>query len=369
MSIRMSALVLAVSFFFEAGLSVAQRPVAGPLPVSLNDPRTVTARLEVEQRRAGGPRGDVLARLFREEAQRRHELRSPDILDLCKDDIIGCAEFVKLAEECVTPTPGDRQKKELHDLQRIKEEAALQAIGREQRVAIFRSVLRGKPATIVGIPCRWEGVALRALGGRLDELLPDIQDTLHAGRHDKPAESTVQQVQAREAALSKDPVAALVDLIRPDVECEVRWLLGNRRSDDRCGSEPGMARIALLELRRLGRAEAIPKLKELFDLYAPDEQRQRELFEEKKARYAPKVPWNLPAEPFKPSLRTALAKELVFVIGDLGDRGFERAVLATKLDGAKPLWDQVHEVELQLQAEGQLTELELVTDPPMPELE
>lgn len=348
------------SFLLPGAVLLSGSGEPGHLLPSLDDPRTVSARLELETRRARGPRSDRLASILRSEARSSKRLRASFVVESCVDGALRCSDFSDLAAECISEDAGPRRQKDILDLHRIRQEADLEAMDADKRIELFRSVLRGRSATVGDLVLDWEAVAFRVVRARIDTLLPDVRATMTQPSHAAPPQLLQDMLRVREASLGSDGAETLLQLLQPIVECQVRGLLGAAKPGDSCGT-PNLANLLVAELRRLGNPEVVPRLKELLQLYSRDDERQRELFESRRASLGNKTPYFLP-ESSMPTYRTALARQLVLLIGDLGDRGFEREVLAARFQGEAALWDVVRDVERVLHARRELSHAEAVTE-------
>jgi hypothetical protein len=341
-------------------------PKRPTLPVDADSPAVFVARFELEMRRAGGPRRDVTMNLLRLGAR----VQAPEWAFLavraCEQGVADCRE---LAEEAlaVLSRAGAAQKQYLTSaVSHLEAEAAIAAVARSERQAVYRAVLLGHgPGRIAEVSVStWSEAAVRALREHFDDLLPEIERTI--GDHPADERGYIGELLAvRKAATSAEPAQALLALVRRGIDDDLQRLLasvpgGSATSTDefslRC------AHLALVELRESNMAGTITQLRQLLALYASAEvqafRERNELEGKLKDQGRSIAPGDLPS-PHR--ARGYLAVDLLETIGDLGDRGFERSEFRKRLEGTPPLWDRVNAVESELVRQGKMKASEMVT--------
>jgi hypothetical protein len=338
-----------------------------PLPVDATSGVTVSARLGLEMRRAGGPRREVLESIL--VADRRDDSAwSGRVATLCHEGVIDCGRFLPFVESMPDRVPPTQRESAIGQAQCLKEEAYLQALPMKQRQALYRqAIVTGHSITDLGPWLDSDNCALRALHDGMDELIPDIERGLRGSLRSN-RESIEPALRMRKALTASDPEEALLRLVRHGVEVEVEHTLmpaDKRPSDYRpFEAEVLFAMGAVDELRRLNPPGAAERLAALYALYKPAEEkleRERdELLAKEKAGTLPRV---YPARVISPAkgLTGRLARSIVETIGDLGDRDFERTVFRERLDGLPTLWDRVNQVEKELVKQGKIKASEAVS--------
>ena len=339
-----------------------------PLPVDATSGVTLSARLGLEMRRAGGPRREVLESIL--VADRTEDSAwSGRVATLCHEGVIDCGRFLPMLETLPDRVLPAQRKSAVSSAECVKEETCLQVLPMKQRQALYRqAIVTGHPITDLGPWLFDSECALRALHEGMDELIPEIERGL-GGRLHSNREAIEPALRMRKALISSDPTGALLKIIRHGAEVEVERTL---RSVDEWegyyhrapGAEELFAMDAVREMGRLNPPGAAERLEVLYALYKPAEaklERERnELLAQEKAGTLPRV-YPRREIPRAKGLAGRLARSIVETIGDLGDREFERAVFKDRLDDLPTLWDRVDRVEKELVKQGRLKASEMVS--------
>jgi hypothetical protein len=372
MRMRWSAAVLGAAL--AGGIAAAQPPEPYPewmpLPVGLKQGVVLRARLDLEFRRAGGPRRDTVEQILLN-SESADPLWGYLATTACLEWVIHCTVFVAFMESRPQELTGDAAKKAEYESTLVRREAYVQGLSATTRHEVFRRLIEGE--RVEDPQLSWldpDTAALRALREVFDDLIPvirrNLNDRLKANR--EPIE---MDLRVREAVISTDPKSALLALIRECVNADVKCGL---RTAEQLKKEPPcsdswfiLARKALEALRRVNPPGAAQALKGLLALYRPVEEKWQRDREAEKARGAP-IRFHEPPEPQLPPgqipLVGRLSRNLVEAIGDLGDRDFERTVFKNRLGLPFTLWDRVHEVEEALVKKGTMKASQMVTDEP-----
>lgn len=340
-----------------------------PLPADLKNDLVLRLRLELEYRRAGGPRHDIVERIVMDgrTGDSRWSYRATIA---CVDGRTACAPLVPVLRSILDRhlTEIDRKYIE-HGVALVAHHAYLEGLPASVRKEAYRRLLAGEHVDDPEL--KWldpDNTALIALREGVDDLIPlirhGLEDRLQANRS-----SIGTEMRVREAVISGAPGSALLALVREGVKFDVE--LGLRPSDmgkkgplSPIDETPlHLARRAMEALRAIDRPGAVKPLKELLELYRPVEERRER--EEKSnslmgqwLRAAP----GLELPPGQRRLVGRLSGELVETIGDLGDRNFERTTFKNRL-GLPILWDRVNKVETELVKQGKLSADQMVSGP------
>lgn len=355
-------------------------PETLPLPVEARNPVVLNARLDLEMRRAGGPRRHIVEQLLLD-GRTDDAFWSMKVTRACLAWVVDCARFLPLVEQMPEHLSGDARKSVEYDAGLLRREAYVQAMSANQRRDVYLRALEGFP---IGDPqVSWldaDTAALRALEEGHDDLIPAIRRVLN-GRLKANREPIEMHLRVREASISRRAGDTLLRLVQEGVGWDVERLLAQPPmwNMDRLLAESkrpkagarhdevplGVARLALDELRRVNPPGAREGLKEALTLYKPAEEkrirdREEGLAREKRieARGGQAVTLKVPPEK---ALDGRLSRDIVEAIGDLGDRDYERAVFKDLLGGRLTLWDRVNKVEGELVKQGKMKVSEMVS--------
>jgi hypothetical protein len=300
-------------------------------------------RFDLEMRRAGGPRQEVIEALLQEAFKRIDPAWGSWLLETCRNRVVDCGAYLVRAAEWSGKVPPHASEKAAYEHQLIRQEAALQAMTGHERKDLFRRILM-KGADHEGPIHVDDGDAvMRAYQEGFLDLKPEIAtaNARHKG-HDWGFLDTYRALALAKA--SNDPVNALLQIVRRGAELESsRKLLPEDAAQRPALADERRAQvtavIALTELRRINAPGIIAGLQEALKLYAPvkayvadrDQQQAAGSQEKARERVSPR------------SYLGTLGWSIAELIGDLGDRDFERTAL-----GGRCLWDQVNEVEIVL---------------------
>jgi len=231
-------------------------------------------------------------------------------------------------------------------VERIRQEAVLQALPNSRRRAFYLKALVSGFAEDEGIRLDYRNAALRILDERMQDLMPRLQSEI-AKWPNPPSDLLKNRTRIMNTLNSRDPQAGLLELVRG----------GILQPTD--SPAELLAKRALRELRRLNIGGTAERLKEILQLYEGERERQenerRELLEKVRKEGRPLLPHErvkLEADAYL----GVLGREIVETIGDLGDREFERRTL-----NGETLWDRGHQAELELRRLGRLEENAMVT--------
>lgn len=305
----------------------------------------LACRYELEMRRAGGPRKEVLESILTTGTETGDLVWEKEILDACMGGLIDCREFVPLVSAVADHEKAHREAAR-GAVERIRQEAVLQAMSDSRRRAFYLKALVNGFAEDEGIRLDYRNAALRILDERMQDLMPRLQSEL-AIWPNPPSDLLENRVRIMNTLNSRDPQAGLLELVRA----------GILQSTD--SPAELLAKRALRELRRLNIGGTAERLKEILQLYEGERERQenerRELLEKVQKERRPLLPHEglrLEANAYL----GVLGRGIVETIGDLGDREFERRTL-----NGETLWDRVHQAELELRRLGRLGENDMVT--------
>ena len=338
-----------------------------PLPADLKSDLVLRLRLELEYRRAGGPRHDIVDRILMD--GRTGDSRwSYWATIACVDGRTACAPLLPVLRSILDRhlTEDDRKYTE-HGVALVAHHAYLEGLPASVRQEAYRRLIAGEHVDDPEL--KWldpDSTALMALREGVDDLIPlirdELDDRLRANRS-----SIGTEMRVREAAISPAPGSALLALVREGVKFDVE--LGLRPSDTgKTGALPRidetplhLARRAMEALRAINRSGAVKPLKELLELYRPVEERRER--EEKSNSLTGQWLRAVPRPELPPGQRPLvgrLSRELVETTGDLGDRDFERTTFKNRL-GLPILWDKVKQVETELVRQKKLSSDQMVT--------
>lgn len=368
---RKSALMGVVGIFLAGGAVAVEFsspfPETWPLPAELKRGVVVQARLDLEYRRASGPRRDIVEQILLS-SKSAEPLWGYLATTACLEWVTDCTDFVALMESRPQELTADAAKKAEYESTLVRREAYLQGLSAPARHEVFRKLIEG--ARVEDPQLSWvdcDLAALRALREGFDDLIPVIRRNLN-GRLHANREPIEMDLRVREGVISTDPKSALLALIREGVRADVKRGLKTeeqlRKESPSHDSWFILARKALAALRRVNPPDVVQDLKELLGLYRPVEEKWQRDREEEKARGA-LIRFYAPPEPQLPPGQTPLvgrlSRDLVETIGDLGDRDFERTVFKNRLGLPFTLWDRVHQVEESLIKQGTMKASGMVT--------
>jgi hypothetical protein len=363
-----------LALLLSASVPATEKPTRAyserePLPVDATSRITLSAQLGLEMRRAGGPRPATVEVLLRDLG--KVEVPSAwctQVVETCFAGGVEWAVFLPSVDALAGKVGPQSRDYVVGKAGLMRREAYLQGLPLEQRQALYKeAILSGRSITGLGPWLSPAECALRALQDGMNGLIPDIEREL-AGRLRSNRQSIERALRLRKALIAPDPEGPLLQLIRRGVERDVEHTLlavDKRTADSRpFEAEIGLARQALEELRRLNPPGAAERLEAMYALYKPAQERvEREraelLAKQKEGKFPPMFP---PQEISRAKgVGGQLAVSIVQVIGDLGDRDFERQVFRERLDGLPILWDRVNQVEKELVSQGKMNASEMVT--------
>jgi hypothetical protein len=314
-------------------------------------------RLQVELRRAGGPRPQLVEQIFKESNWPNSGLWSYALYDACRRRLVDCNHFL------ADPRAGQARG--------VREQAVLQALGAGARKELYRKALeRGVDAQD---PSHVDGgeAARYAIAEGMDDLLPDVKRWVRSHSADDFSKTLRAWVAVDEASKSSDPAVAVVRIIERACRDEVDDLrkndAGHRRPKE-LEDEISGALEAFDGLRRLNSPDVLPNLKALYRGYMHVAENYERRAQELHAP-PPRATLGDPCRLFRRTLEFELAQ----LIGDLGDRTFERRIAYQKwsMCGARsqvprtpdwPIpWDRLYVIERARVQKGEMTQSDMVT--------
>lgn len=349
-----TAPILAVAFVlsgFEASASDRMPCVPAEscaLPADLSSPAVFQARVELELRRAGGSRPDVLKELLA--AGKGFIPWGNYVVAACQQGLIDCNNYLHEAEAREPKGPAESLLSA--QLAEIRRTAALQRLRRAERTQVYKQALIRRATTLEGMTLYQGDVAERLVAERMTELLPVLRQSASA-LQERQRSTVAPYLLILEALASPRPTQSLVLLVRQGVDEAVR-----RRARRSTGvTEPNLttsaevaASLALRELRRMNAADTLGSLKAIIEDSLPGGSLTPE---RGGANGAPRLlDGNQPMASSVGELGVGIAE----VVGDLGDRDFERQSL-----GHRTRWDQVSAAERTLVEQGKLRREEMVS--------
>jgi hypothetical protein len=359
LSVKFGASLVAATVSISADAALADAPQdiqTAPRLTMAGRETTVRERLTLELRRAGGPRQDVVDVILNDASELAPEAWLWYVLRSCYAGGAHCRDHVSVARErSGEASQESRQAAETY-LAGVEEMACLESLSVSQRVDYFRLSLQlgGRSPGVGGCPpLDAQKAAIKALELGLVQLVPDIEESM-ASWPFPPSEMLEARLHVAKILASQDPLGGLLELVKSAAQTEVDWLVtiadGSAQAV-RTIQAPTAAWVALQELRQQNPSGAAGKLKEIFRLY----DRSRAAYQVARERMMREgaLPRDLPGNVAHLGEHGVMVAEL---IGDLGDREFERAAL-----GGRCLWDQVREVELELVKQGKLKRKAMVS--------
>lgn len=308
-------------------------------------------RAELELRRAGGPRTEVVDQLLRESVGDPDWLYS--VADFCKRGLIDCRKYYGSAEQAVRRKGPVSDVSDARLLSVLEREAAIRSLDPSERARLYRRAFERGVVRTGSLELYAGEAAQRALRENLSDLLPVALRAM--GRWPQSAQmSAAPFVEISKAMKGADSTAALIFLVRSAAEDEVKALRAPPEerwsADSRAERSRGIARLVLDKLREANPRGLGEELKVVLALYEP----VREAYAGGNAigNVSSRSGRELAA---KGAYLGRLGIYIVQAIGDLGDREFERRTL-----GERTLWDQVREAEDQLVSDGRLKTQERV---------
>jgi hypothetical protein len=332
-------LVSAAAVRAETGVyvfSCTDRELAGSHEV-------LRCRYDLEMRRAGGPRSETLERILLETAVSGDLGWALRAIDDCRDRLADChafsADAAKLAER-----GGNEAKWAKHVAAVMADETAVADMRPKDRNEFYLRALRERTAEEGGVRIYGGDVMRRVLRQRILPLFAAVESACAEGSLET-RNICAHVIPTLKAVGSSNPATRLLELVRQAV---------GKPTD-----QPSQlaAYASLDQLRRLNLEGTAERLKEVVKLYEPLKEayeRKRLEMREEAGRKRPLLPrgW----ERGERDYLGVLGAQIIEVIGDLGDREFERAAL-----GRRTLWDAVRDVELRLVNQGKLLPSEMVS--------
>ncbi len=320
-----------------------------PLPADLASAPLFHRRLELELRRAGGPRPEFVAELLRTGAKTDDSGWSQRVLMACRAGLVSCRDYVDAVATLASQSPKDSAAWMAAQLEGIKTEAELQGLGQGGRQALYRAAIETGGATRGTVTMSAIEAAMRALEeGHLD-FIPLVRSRLTSWSTEN--QMAIQHyLDVAEALAAPSPTQALIELVRRGATIDVSSLKGELVRSHLAvdyDNERRAARFALEKLRIMNSPGTLDDLKGVLRLYDPVKEMHARKLEELQAAGRPYLSSQFPSPK---DYLGQLGEDIVEVIGDLGDRDLERRVL-----GGRTLWDQVSEAEKELVRRGRLT--------------
>jgi hypothetical protein len=320
-----------------------------------------TAQLELEFRRAGGPRATIVETLLADLHKSGSEEWYTYARRACSAGLIRCADLVGPAEMLAQRQSPPADKYAEACIESLQIEAAWEALPLSQRRDYYLQAIRtrrvGQGSMVPPDRVSLVDAVKRSLS---DGLYADIRAEVERDKEGLGFDAWAALQGPVAAALASggdEPVRALLELVRrgAEEECAVVTLMvqtgtGRAPLDDEAVSA---ARYAVPALRKLAGTGTLEGLKEIAALYSKavaigEEQRRQGLEAQEHRKDASPLIQDETVDPLT-LMATTLWPSIAELIGDLGDREFERAAL-----GGRCLWDQVHEVEVELVKRGKL---------------
>jgi hypothetical protein len=355
MSVASSLLLLAIPAGVH-GQALSLRHDYRRLDVAGNESTILDLRLDLELRRAGGPRPEVVDSILQSGRDTRARTWMSRVLMACLEHAVRCGDYLggarAYADHVRPEYRGDAEKLRAA----LEREIFLEAMSRDERRALYLKTLRS-PGAITGAGPfeRFDAgdMAIRALDEGMTDLIPEIEESSRRHAIFMP-EGLSARIQCATAKEARDPAKALATLIQLGAQEEATQLLatsGRDRVGARSASTTIAAVLALREFRKLDPRGGADAMREVLAAYEPVR------LAKQKARDAFIAQGGFPSDaPSSTAYLGELGWRIVELTGDLGDRDFERKTL-----GGRCLWDQVHEVELALLKKGQISERTMVT--------
>ncbi len=321
-----------------------------PLPADLTSSVLFQGRLELELRRAGGPRSDLVAGLLKTSLAVDDPAWGRLVITACREGVVSCRDYVDLAVSRATKEQGGNTDARRAELTLIRKEVELQALSARDRQAFYRNAINTGGATIGVITVTDVEAAMRALEEGDNSLLPSIRSRLETwASGDRMAIRPYLDV--AEAIASPSASDGLIQLVRQGATYDVTSLKGEkpRSGEDAVAydNERRTARLALVRLRRMNPPRVLEDLRNILALYDSVKEQRRRTEEKLQAAGRP----YLSSEVAAPGDALGrLGKDISEAVGDFGDRALERSAL-----GGPTLWDRVSEAEKALEKRGQLT--------------
>jgi hypothetical protein len=332
------------------------------LTPTADEVRPSLLQFRVEMRRAGGPRPWMLEEIFRDPSWQGSEIWSYELYNTCRRRLVDCNMFLG--------SVSDRAK------DAVRRQARLQALGTSERRELYRDALKRRTHSQDPSELQAADAAEYALTEGMDDLLPDIKRWLNSRSSRDTIPYLTGPVAVHDALHSPDPTAGMLNILERAVRDEVDDLVHNdpgHKRPEGVADEIIGARVAFDGLRKLNPPDVLPTLKALYKSYARvDESYERRAKElDAKQQAGERINLSLRAR-LRDHCRFggALRLDLAQLIGDLGDRPFERRIAYEEWktcggglhEAAWPIpWDRLEVIERNLVKKGTMTESEMVT--------
>jgi hypothetical protein len=297
------------------------------LPATLESDEVFLKRVELELRRAGGPRRAALAELLA--VGRDHSLPSWGwaLNRACEARAADCNDYLKYLSSWVAHQDLKQRSRAEGFVESIRLEATLQAMSPGERRDLYLKVIKEGYVHLGPALLDHLNVSIRALQEGMLDLVPAIQ----GGNVTWQNHAVERQLIITKTQRAKDPVAELQKLVVGGVNDESPRLT---EGDTSLTEATRLAVMAVGELRRVNPSGGAQLLRGSLDQY---ENVKRRLQDRLKGQVRPVA------------YLGELGWQIAEAVGDLGDRASERQAL-----GGHTLWDQVHDVEERLVKEQKI---------------
>jgi hypothetical protein len=262
----------------------------------------------------------------------------------CQSGALRWVDYVEAARKRVGMVREEYRAKALHEAEYFAKQADIQALSLSDRCALYREAI-GTRGGLSAQPFGYlssEAAAIRALDEEPCPLLQHIEASWKNWDF-APGQVTRAKVLLAHARHAPTPADALLRLVEHGAANEAAMLQAAARglpAPERNDLAQLAAEYAIAELRRLNPPGVVERLKPILALYTPP------------------VPTPTPVDRPEPPgadrwscliCSSSIGWAVAELVGDLGNREAERQAV-----GGRCLWDQVHEVEVELVKRGKL---------------
>ena len=312
------ALLGAIAYGGVVGASRPQRVGGGALPVDPTAPSVIEARLALEQRRAGGPRHEIVETLLTVGVENANWRWASFAADACREGTADCTVLMRLSRKWFEKRPSKERAGAEGAVEDLAREAYLRSLSDEERGELYEKALREKwvelPGTLLGLGNGEAALRVVREGRRAleTEARRSTKDEWNGRLREVGLAFRLIDMERGQGGRG-----ALARCVEEGLEREAEQV-GARVPEAQRGDQVDLAIRAVSVLRQRGDASALESLRRALVAATSDVAK-------------PTDEWRL---------QRPLACRVAELIGDLGDRETELRLL-----GDDSLWNRVRNVE------------------------